>query len=97
MNGTEVRYLGQRIDQLAVRLDRYEQLQRELVERLARIEQSTQHTSPDDIREILERLARLESSVNAGANLLRWIIPLFFTALTAYTGILFWILEQLSR
>lgn len=40
MNGHEVEYLGKRIEALSARIDQYERMHRELLERITRMEAS---------------------------------------------------------
>lgn len=81
------------------RLDRIEALTNERLDRFeARLQRLEQR---DDFRdeaftEVLERLARIEATLQSGAAVVKFLIPVMLTLAGLSVSVLFWLIQRMG-
>lgn len=81
------------------RLDRIEALTNERLDRFeARLQRLEQR---DDFRdeaftEVLERLARIEATLQSGAAVVKFLIPVMLTLAGLLVSVLFWLIQRIG-
>lgn len=81
------------------RLDRIEALTNERLDRfearLQRLEQRD-HFRDEAFTEVLERLARIEATLQSGAAVVKFLIPVMLTLAGLSVSVLFWLIQRMG-